>query len=81
MKITAANYAGFKAIATELGAPTEVFYQADASSTYTIFIVAYYSAAPYNVVVFHNVSGVLITTLLADYAAAVAVPGMQNVEV
>ncbi len=81
MKLTCTDYAGWDAVVTELGAPTEIFYQGDASSTVTILVIAYYSAAPYNVVVFESPGGVLITTLLADYVAAVLVPGLSNVEI
>jgi hypothetical protein len=81
MKLTCSEYVGFKDVLTALGAPTEVFYQGDASSTMTIFIVAYYSAAPYTVVVFENQAGVLISTVTADYASAISVSGLQAVEI
>ena len=81
MKLVCADYAGFKSVVTELGVPTEIFYQGDASSTYTPFIVAYYNAAPYNVIVYRNVDGVLISTVTADYATAVRISAMLSVEV
>ena len=79
MKIIASEYSGFKAIVTELGAPTEVFYRGDASSTVTSFILAYYAAG--NAVVYTTSGQVEITTVLADYASAVRVPGLTGVEV
>ncbi len=81
MKITCTDYAGFFAVATELGAPTKVFYLGDSSSTLTTFIVAYYSAAPYNVAIYNSQAGVLISTVLRNYAAAVRVSGLQSVEI
>lgn len=81
MKLTCSDYAGWKAVATELGAPAEVFYRGDASSTVTSYVVAYYSAAPYNVIVFESSGTVLISTVVADYASAVRIAGLLNVEV
>ena len=81
MKFTCSEYAGWDALVTELGAPTEVFYQGDSSSTETTLIIAYYSAAPSPVVVCENIGGVLVSALIADYASAVRVSGLQGVEV
>jgi hypothetical protein len=81
MKLTCVDYAGFDEVVTQLGAPAEVFYRGDASSTTTSYIVAYYSAAPYNVVVFESSGTVLISTVIADYATATRIPGLFNVEV
>lgn len=81
MKLTCSDYAGWDEVVTQLGAPAEVFYRGDASATITTFAIAYYSAAPYNVVVYESPGGVLISTLLADYATATRIPGLQGVEV
>ena len=81
MKLTCTTYAGFKEVVTQLGAATEIFYRGDASSTTTSYIVAYYSASPFNVVVLETSGTVLITTVLADYASANLIPGLFNVEV
>lgn len=81
MKLTCTDYAGWDEVVTQLGAPTEVFYRGDASSTVTNYIIAYYSAAPYNVIVYENPGGVLISTVTGDYASANRIPGLSNVEV
>lgn len=81
MKLTCTDYAGFKQVLTELGAAAEVLYRGDASSVVTTYIVAYYSAAPYNVIIYENPGGVLISTVVADYASSVRIAGLQNVEV
>lgn len=81
MKITCSDYAGFDAAVTELGSPANILYDGDSSSEYTMYIVAIYDIAPYAVVVFENQSGVLITTVTTDYATAVRVAGLENVEV
>lgn len=81
MKLTCTDYAGWDEVVTQLGAPAEVFYRGDASSTVTTYIVAYYSAAPYNVICYENPGGVLIATVVADYASSVRIPGLSTVEV
>lgn len=81
MKLTCTDYAGWDEVVTQLGAPAEVFYQGDASSVVTTYVIAYYSASPFNVIIFESPGGVLITTLLTDYATAVLIPGLSNVEV
>lgn len=81
MKLVCSDYSGFDEVVTQLGAPAEVFYRGDASSTVTSYIVAYYSAAPYNVIVFESSGTVLISTVVADYASATRIPGLLNVEV
>lgn len=79
MKLIASDYNGFKEIVTQLGAPTEVFYRGDASSTVTNLIIAYYAAG---VAVVYQTSGqVLISTVTTDYASASRVPGLTGVEV
>jgi len=81
MKITCSEYAGFKAVVTELGAPTEVFYLGDASSTLTTMVVAYYSASPFNVAIFKGTGGVLISTVTTDYVGAVRIAGLLTAEI
>lgn len=81
MKLTCSTYAGWHAVVGELGAPAEVFYRGDASATVTQYAIAYYSAAPYNVIVFESPGGVAISTLVGNYASAVRIPGLQGVEV
>lgn len=81
MKLTCTDYAGWDEVVTQLGAPAEVFYRGDGASTMTIYIVAYYSAAPYNVIIYDNAGGVLISTVTGDYASAVRIPGLGKVEV
>jgi hypothetical protein len=79
MKFIASDYSGFKEIVTQLGAPTEVFYRGDASSTVTSLIIAYYAAG---IAVMYQSSGqVNISTVLTDYASAALVPGLAGVEV
>lgn len=81
MKLTCTDYVGFSQVLTELGAPTEIFYQGDASSAITTYIVAYYSAAPYNVIIFENPGGVSISTVTTDYVSSVRIAGLGRVEV
>lgn len=81
MKITCAEYAGFKSVVTELTAPTKVFYLGDASSTLTTLIIAYYSASPFNVAIFKSTGGVLISTVTTDYPAAVRIAGLLTAEI
>lgn len=81
MKLTCTDYAGWDEVITQLGAPAEVFYLGDASSTVTTYIVAYYSAAPYNVIIYNSPGGVTISTVTADYASAVRITGLGDVEV
>lgn len=81
MKLVCTDYAGWDEVLTALGAPTEVFYQGDASSTVTMLVIAYYGAAPYNVIVLESPGGVSISTLTTDYAGAVLIPGLNSVEV
>lgn len=79
MKLIASDYNGFKEIVTQLGAPTEVFYRGDSSSTVTNLIIAYYAAG---VAVLYQSSGqVTISTVTTDYASAARVPGLMGVEV
>jgi len=79
MKIIASDYSGFKELVTQLGAPTEVFYRGDASSTVTNLVIAYYAAG--DVVVYQSSGQVSISTVTTDYASAARIPGLTGVEV
>lgn len=79
MRILCSDYAGFKAVVTELGAPSEVFYRGDASTTQTLYVFAYYNSGN-AYVVFSSVGGVAVATVVADYPSAVLIAGLQNVE-
>lgn len=79
MKLTVVTYTGFKAAVTALGAASHILYESTLDvkkivATYASGDVVYMEINP-------SGTGVAPATVVADYAAAVAVLGLFSVEV